>query len=85
MIPQAFQYSIGVTPGVPAERIAILTRAFEGMTADPAFRKDFAKALGQPPDALIGEPADRMVKDGLKKLFDEYQAGLRYLRDLAKK
>ena len=84
VIPQGFQYSVGVTPGVPAERIAILTRAFEQVTADPAFRNDFTKALGEPPDALIGERADRMVKDGLKKLFDEYQAGLRYLRDLAK-
>ena len=85
VIPQAFQYSIGLTPGVPADRRATLTRAFEKMTEDPAFRKDFTKALGEPPDAVIGEPADRMVKDGLKKLFDEYQAGLRYLLELAKK
>lgn len=85
VIPQAFQYSIGLTPGVPAEQIATLTRGFEEMTRNPAFRNDFTKALGEPPDALIGASADRMVKDGLKKLFDEYQAGLRYLRDLAKK
>lgn len=85
VIPQTFQYSVGLTPGVSAEIRATLTRAFEQMTADPAFRADFTKALGEPPDALIGEQADRRVKDGLKKLYDEYQTGLRYLRDLAKK
>lgn len=85
VIPQAFQYSIGVTPGVPADRIAILTRALESMTKDPAFREDFARMLGEPPDALIGEQADRLVKDGLKKLFEDYQEGVRYLANLAKK
>jgi tripartite-type tricarboxylate transporter receptor subunit TctC len=85
VIPQAFQYSIGVTPGVPPDRIAILSRALEKMTQEPAFREDFERALGEPPDALIGEQANRIVQDALKKLFEDYQAGIDYLRALAKK
>ena len=83
--PQAFQYAIGLPPGMPSDRIAILSVALQKMTQDPAFRDEFEKALGEPPDALIGEQADRVVKDGLKKLFEDYQAGVRYLRDLGKK
>ncbi|MGH7823935.1 MAG: Bug family tripartite tricarboxylate transporter substrate binding protein [Candidatus Binatia bacterium] len=85
VIPQAFQYSIGVSPGVPPERIAILSDALAKMTQDAEFRAEFEKALGEPPDAMIGKQADRIVKDGLKKLFDDYQTGVRYLRDMAKK
>lgn len=85
VVPQTFQYAVATTPGVPAERLAILVRAFEKMTQDPAFRKDFESSLGEPPNAVIGESAERLVKDGLKKLFDEYQEGVRYLRELATK
>ena len=85
VVPQAFQDITAVTAGVPADRIAILSRALEKMTQDPAFREDFEKAMGEPPDALFGEQADRIVKDGLKKLFEDYQAGVRYLRSLANK
>jgi tripartite-type tricarboxylate transporter receptor subunit TctC len=85
VVPQTFQYSVATTPGVPAERLAILVRAFEKMTQDPAFRKEFENSLGEPPHAVIGESADRLVKDGLNKLFDEYQEGVRYLRELAAK
>jgi tripartite-type tricarboxylate transporter receptor subunit TctC len=85
VIPQAFQYSIGVPPGVPADRIKILSGALAKMTQDPEFRADFEKALGEPPDALIGEEADRVVKDGLKKLIEDYKEGVSYLRELGKK
>ena len=85
MVPQAFQSLSAVTPGVPPDRIAILSRALEKMTQELAFREDFEKTLGQPADALFGEQADRIVKDALKKLFEDYQVGVRYLRDLAKK
>lgn len=85
VIPQAFQYSIGVAPGVPPERIAVLSRALEQMTQDSEFRAEFERALGDSPDALIGEKADHLVKDGLKKLFEDYQAGVNYLRELGKK
>ena len=85
VIPQAFQYSIGVTPGVPEDRIAILNNALAKMTQDPEFRAEFEKALGEPPDALIGDAADRVVKDGIKRLFEDYKAGVDYLRELGKK
>ncbi|MBI2179732.1 MAG: hypothetical protein HYU31_02810 [Deltaproteobacteria bacterium] len=83
--PQSFQYAIGVTPGVPSDRITILSQALEKMTQDPEFRQEFEKSLGEPPDALIGEKADRVVKDAVKKLLEDYQAGVRYLQALAKK
>ena len=83
VIPQAFQYSVGVHPGTSRDRITILSEAFAKMTQDPEFRSDFEKALGEPPDAIIGEQADRIVKDGVKKLFEDYKAGVDYLRGIA--
>jgi hypothetical protein len=53
------------------------------MTQDAEFRADFEKALGEPPDAIIGEQADRIVKDGVKKLFEDYKSGVEYLRNIA--
>lgn len=83
--PQAFQYAIGLPPGVPSDRIALLSAALEKMVRDPGFREDFEKALGDSPDAVVGEQADRIVKAAVKKLLEDYQAGVRYLRELAKK
>src|SRR3990172_4717673 len=85
VVPQAFQYLMTTTPGVPADRIAILNRALEQMTQDAAFRKEFESTLGEPPDLLIGEQADRVVKDALKRLFEDYREGVSYLQALAKK
>lgn len=85
VVPQAFQYLTSTTPGVPADRLAVLSRALEQMTQDSAFRKEFESTLGEPPDAVVGEQADRVVKDALKRLFEDYDAGVRYLRALAKK
>ncbi|MGH7853463.1 MAG: Bug family tripartite tricarboxylate transporter substrate binding protein [Candidatus Binatia bacterium] len=84
VIPQAFQYSVGLHPGTPRDRIKILSDAFAKMTQDAEFRSEFAKALGEPPDAILGEQADRIVKDGVKKLFDDYKSGVDYLRDMSK-
>jgi tripartite-type tricarboxylate transporter receptor subunit TctC len=83
VVPQAFQYSLGLHPGTAPDQIRMLSQAFAKMTQDPEFRSDFAKALGEPPDAVIGEQADRIVKDGVKKLFDDYKAGVEYLRQMA--
>jgi tripartite-type tricarboxylate transporter receptor subunit TctC len=85
VIPQAFQYSIGLHPGTPRDRITILSQAFAKMTQDAEFRSDFEKALGEPPDAVIGEQADRIVKESVKKLFEDYKAGVDYLRDIAQR
>jgi len=83
--PQTFQYLTSTTPGVPADRIAILGRALEQMTQDAAFRKEFEATLGEPPEALLGEQADRVVKEAIKRLFEDYKAGVDYLRALANK
>jgi hypothetical protein len=83
--PQSFQYAIGLPPGIPSDRTATLGSALEQMMRDSAFRGEFEKALGDPPDALVGEQADRVVKEAVKKLLEDYQAGVDYLRALAKK
>ena len=53
------------------------------MTQDPEFRADFEKALGEAPDPTTGETADRIVKDGVKKLFEDFKSGVEYLRALS--
>jgi tripartite-type tricarboxylate transporter receptor subunit TctC len=83
VIPQAFQYSVGLHPGTPRDRVTTLSQAFAKMTQDADFRADFEKALGEPPEAIVGEPADRIVKDGVKKLFEDYKSGVEYLRNMA--
>lgn len=85
VVPQAFQYLTSAPAGMPPERMAILSRALEQMTADPAFRKDYESTLGESPDAVVGEHADRVVKEAVKKLFDDYKEGVDYLRALATK
>lgn len=83
VIPQAFQYSVGLHPGTPRDRITLLSQAFAKMTHDPDFRAEFEKALGETPDPIIGDAADRIVKDGVKKLFEDYKVGVEYLRSMA--
>ena len=83
VIPQAFQYSVGLHPGTPRDRITTLSQAFAKMTQDPEFRADFEKALGEAPDPTTGEAADRIVKDGVKKLFEDFKSGVEYLRALS--
>jgi tripartite-type tricarboxylate transporter receptor subunit TctC len=83
VIPQAFQYSVGLHPATPRERIMVLSQAFAKMTQDGEFRAEFEKSLGEAPDPTVGEAADRIVKDGVKKLFEDYKAGVEYLRAMA--
>jgi tripartite-type tricarboxylate transporter receptor subunit TctC len=85
VVPQTFQYLMTTPPNVSAERIAILSRALEQLMQDPSFRKEFESTLGEPPDLLIGERADRVIKDALKKLLDDYKDGVDYLKALAMK
>jgi tripartite-type tricarboxylate transporter receptor subunit TctC len=84
VIPQAFQYSVGLHPGTPRERIKLLSNAFAKMTQDADFRAEFEKSLGEPPDAVIGDQAELIVKDGVKKLFEDYKPGVDYLREMSK-
>jgi tripartite-type tricarboxylate transporter receptor subunit TctC len=83
VIPQAFQYSVGLHSATPRDRISTLSQAFAKMTQDLEFRADFEKALGEAPDSTSGEAADRIVKDAVKKLFEDYKAGVEYLRAMA--
>jgi tripartite-type tricarboxylate transporter receptor subunit TctC len=84
VIPQAFQYSVGLHPGTPRERVKILSEGFAKMTQDAEFRADFEKALGEPPDAVVGDQAEGIVKAGVQKLFEDYKNGVDYLRELSK-
>ncbi|MFQ5682682.1 MAG: Bug family tripartite tricarboxylate transporter substrate binding protein [Candidatus Binatia bacterium] len=83
--PQTFQSSVALPPNVPADRLAILSKAFEAMTRDKAYQRDFQKTLNQPANALIGDDAARVVKDGLKRLFEGYKEGIEYLKNLPKR
>ena len=84
VIPLAFQQTAALPPGVPADRVQILTQAFRSMTEDPTFREEYQKALGVAGDIHVGADADRALKVGLKQL-EELQDGLRYLRDFPEK
>jgi len=83
--PQAFQAAVGLPPGVPADRIRILSKAFESLAQDQAYQKDYQRVIGQPADALVGDEAVKVVDSGLKQLFDEFQEGVDYLRGLPQK
>jgi len=48
-------------PGVPAERVEILRRAFDAMEQDPAFRAD-AEKTGLGADGISGEAVEALVK-----------------------
>ncbi len=85
VVPQAFQYLTSIPVGAPAERIGILSRALEQMTQDAGFRKEFESTLGEPPDSMVGEQADRVMKETVKRLFEDYKEGVDYLRALANK
>jgi tripartite-type tricarboxylate transporter receptor subunit TctC len=49
-------------PGIPAERLAMLRRAFDAAVKDPAFLED-AKAQGRPIRPVSGVTLERMVMD----------------------
>lgn len=50
------------SPGVPAERVALLRRAFDEMLKDPAYRKD-AAAAGLDVSPVAGEKIQNIVTD----------------------
>lgn len=85
VVPQAFQSSLGLAPGVPSERLEILSEALEKMEKDPAYQKDYEHVLGLSAGALVGNDAARVVKAGLKQLFEDYKQGVQYLRALSQK
>ena len=56
--------SIVTTPGVPAERVAALRKAFQAMLADPAFLKT-CEQRHLMVDPATGEEMDAIVKETL--------------------
>lgn len=82
--PQGFQSSVALPPNVPAERIAILSKAFQALEKDKAYQKDFERILNKPAKAMVGDEATSVVNKGLKQLFDEYSEGVEYLKGLPK-
>ncbi|NIO08424.1 MAG: hypothetical protein GTO40_10620, partial [Deltaproteobacteria bacterium] len=80
--PQAFQSALALPPGVPADRVQTLSKAFNALSSDGAYKKDYQKVIGQPSDALVGDEAVKTVKAGLKQLFEDYRKGLEYLKKL---
>ena len=85
LVPQTFQSAVGLAPGVPGDRIDLLSQAFRSMTQDPAYREDFQSVVKISPDAYVGSEADRLMKAGAKLLFEDYQEGVRHLQELPKK
>lgn len=85
LVPQTFQSAVGLAPGVPADRIDLLSQAFRSMTQDPAYREDFERVVMMSPNAYVGSEADRLMKAGVKLLFEDYQEGVRHLQELPKK
>lgn len=79
---QAFQNVVALPAGVPPERLAILQRAFAEVTDDPAFRADYEKTLDTDVRAITGEEAASVVDGALAQLFEKYQDGVEYLRQM---
>lgn len=82
---QAFQNVVAIPAGVPPERVAILRQAFEQVTADPAFQADYQKTLDTSAHAITGEKAAGVVDAALKQLFEDYEDGMEYLRQMPQK
>ena len=48
-------------PGIPADRVILLRRAFDAMTRDPAFRKE-VEQLDLELDPVSGEEVQKIVR-----------------------
>lgn len=59
--PIAMQQPFVGPPGIPADRVLLLRRAFDAMTRDPAFRKE-VEQLDLDLDPVAGEDVQRIVR-----------------------
>jgi tripartite-type tricarboxylate transporter receptor subunit TctC len=59
--PIAMQQPFVGPPGIPADRVLLLRRAFDAMTRDPAFRKE-VEQLDLDLDPVPGEDVQRLVR-----------------------
>ena len=85
VVPQGFQGAVAMPAGIPAEAIAIMSRAFKKLEEDPAFQADSEKVLGPTAKAVVADDARKLIDTGLTRLFNEYKEGVDYLRALPKK
>ena len=59
--PIAMQQPFVAPPGIPADRVILLRRAFDAMTRDPAFRKE-VEQLDLELDPVSGEEVQKIVR-----------------------
>ena len=59
--PIAMQQPFVGPPGIPADRVILLRRAFDAMTRDPAFRKE-VEQLDLELDPVSGEEVQKIVR-----------------------
>jgi tripartite-type tricarboxylate transporter receptor subunit TctC len=59
--PIAMQQPFVGPPGIPADRVILLRRAFDAMTGDPAFRKE-VEQLDLELDPVSGEEVQKIVR-----------------------
>jgi tripartite-type tricarboxylate transporter receptor subunit TctC len=74
-------YAVG--PGVPAERVAALRKAFMAMAADPEFIADVKKS-GRPVEPISGEEMQAMIAELAatpKTILDETKELVKYRAD----
>ena len=84
---QSFSKPYFMPPGVPADRVAIMRKAFSAMIADPKFVAEATKLHLAVVDSMDGETLARAVGAltstpksvvaSLHKLFNDYRAGVR--------
>ncbi len=67
------------TPGVPADRVAMLRRAFDATFKDPAFRADITKA-GFPIAPTSGKDAEKLIRGLFTMPADVKTALIGYLK-----
>jgi tripartite-type tricarboxylate transporter receptor subunit TctC len=52
-----------LSPGTPKDRVEILREAFRKIAADPEFRKEFKKLVGDDPTPLSGAAIEKAIHD----------------------
>ncbi len=84
---QSFSKPYFMPPGVPADRVALMQKAFSDMVADPKFVAEATKLHLAVVDSMDGErltkavaalsSTPKSVVASLHKLFNDYRAGVR--------
>jgi tripartite-type tricarboxylate transporter receptor subunit TctC len=64
-------YSLTLTPGVPADRVAVVRKAFNAMVKDPGLKAD-VKKMSLPIEPLTGQQLQEIIE----ATFDLDQASI---------